>query len=341
MPFILLILFSALFVECIGTYVSVVGLGHTFNMNPVIITFAVALDLCKVTGVSFLYKYWKDIGYIMKGLMVPMMATAMLITSAGVGGYLTKQFQDAIVTNNQDTIAISALEDEKGRLQARKQEIDKQIANLPADYARARRQLMQEFAPETDRINKRLADIDVELPKLKIETVKKNADLGPILYIAEAFETTPEQAVKWVILLLVFVFDPLAITLLIAGNFLIEKRKTEMGNSKKAVETIVETPVSLTPNPPESAPVEPKPVKVEPVAEPQPVKTDAVTAAEPFLKITEMPPERDVITKQMVSAPRSSLENLDARKADVSIGSKSTAGGVISKYTTDQPEKPR
>ncbi len=332
MPFILLVLFSALFVECIGTYVSVVGLGHTFNMNPVIITFAVALDLCKVTGVSFLYKYWKDVGYVMRGLMVPMMAVAMLITSAGVGGYLTKQFQDAIVVNNQDSIAISSLEEEKGRLQTRKQEIDKQIANLPADYARARRQLMQQFAPETDRINKRLADIDVELPKLKIETVKKSADLGPILYIAQAFETTPEQAVKWVILLLVFVFDPLAITLLIAANFLLERRRAEkLGSTPPpAVEPIPE-PVIPTSAPvvEPSVAVEPAPVTAAPVVEPAPVPL--ATQPEPFLKITQIEPQeapRDVITMQELVKPRSSLENIDHRRADVTMGQPTTSGSL-------------
>jgi len=317
MPFILAILFAAFLIESIGTYVSVVGLSHLFSHDPVIIVLAIALDIGKVVGVSFLYKYWKKINLAMKTYMTAATATLMLITSTGCFGYLSGQFQKAMAGTNQDTVLVTALEEEKGRLQSRKQEIDKQIANLPENYARARRQLMQEFAPETNRINNRLAEIDVELPKLKVSTIQKNVDVGPILYVAEAFGTTPEQAVKWVILTVIFVFDPLAIALLIAGNYLIEQRRPRK-DAAEIVKALVETSVNETP-----PPVESKEPVVEETPEPVietalPVETVPEPVAEP--KIWEVP--REVITMEKILTPsraRSQLEQVDGRGADVTI----------------------
>lgn len=151
----------------------------------------------------------------------------MGITSAGAFGYLSNSFQKAIAGTNESGVMIAALSEEQGRLQKRKVEIDAQIAKLPDNMVRGRTTLIKQFGPEVQRINSRLVEIDKELPKLKVETLRKKVEVGPIIYIAQAFNTTPEEAVKWVIFIIIFVFDPLAISLLLAGNFLIEKRQEE------------------------------------------------------------------------------------------------------------------
>src|SRR5271167_3351807 len=176
MLFILLVLLSAFLIEGIGTYVSVVGLSALFAANPVIIVLAVALDLGKVVGVSFLYKYFKKINIVMKSYMTAAVITLMLITSAGAFGYLSREFQKAIQGTNQDTVLVQSLQDEQHRLQLRKEEIDAQIAKLPDNFVRGRKALMEQFGPEQDKITSRLSDIDKQLPQLKIDSIKKNTD---------------------------------------------------------------------------------------------------------------------------------------------------------------------
>lgn len=227
MLFALLVLAAAFLIEGIGTYVSVVGLSSLFAANPVIILLAVSLDIGKVVAVSFLYKYWSKIGWLMKSYMSVAALVLMLITSSGAFGYLSGEFQKAIADTSTGAVITASLTEEQGRLQKRKEDIDKQISQLKDDNVGGRTRLMRSFGPEIKRINDRLADIDKELPKLKVEAIKKNVEVGPIIYIADAFNTTPEKAVKWVILLIIFVFDPLAISLLLAGNYLIELRKQE------------------------------------------------------------------------------------------------------------------
>lgn len=344
MAFILLVLFAAFLIEGIGTYVSVVGLSALFAQNPVIIILAVALDLGKVVGVSFLYKYWKKINFFMKSYMLIAAFVLMVITSTGCFGYLSGEFQKAIATTSQDTVLLQSLEEEKTRLQARKEEIDKQITQLPPNYVTARRQLMQEFEPETKRINNRLAEIDRELPALKVEAIHKNVEVGPILYVAEAFDTTPEKAVKYVILIIIFVFDPLAIALLVAGNFLIENRKQMRATQTQPV---LQPVVEAIPEPivPEPTVIEPTHVDIRPVEVPQnedPEPELAVPDQKPVIEESETPPEseaqREVIQlKHLKPKQTAKLEGVDGSRADVKFEhSQRPSGSSVNLYVKDR-----
>jgi cell division protein FtsB len=331
MLFALLVLATALFIEGIGTYISILGLSALFAGSPVVITMAVALDIGKVVAVSFMYKNLAKISWFMKVYMTIATLVLMTITSAGVFGYLSGEFQKAIAGNNQQNVIITSLEDEKTRLQARKQEIDAQIANLPSNSVSSRVRLMNQFKDEITRINNRLAKIDEELPSLQVNVIGQNVKIGPIMYLSQAFNTTPEQAVKWVILIIIFVFDPLAVTLLVAGNFLITQRKLNEQKPDTNCEDLKSDNLIKSEQPNEAVPLhseevtnekrqeaidtsivdEPKPIDAE-KTEPEPVKNQV---------------EKEIITLNQIkksapkSAPRSSLEDIDSNKGDVNIGS--------------------
>lgn len=227
MIFISIVLLAAFLIEGIGTYISISGLAALFSANPVIMLMAFSLDVGKVVAVTFLYKYWKHINVLMKSYMTAAAVVLMIITSAGAFGFLSSEFQKAISDTGQQKVLLDSLADEQARLQKRKEEIDKQIAQLPENNVRGRTTLIRQFDPEVKRINDRLASIDKELPALKVDSIKKNVEVGPIMFLADAFSTTPEKAVRWIILVIILVFDPLAIALLLAGNFLLERKKSE------------------------------------------------------------------------------------------------------------------
>ena len=227
MLFAILVFISAFLIESIGSYISIVGLSALFSTNPVIIALALSLDIAKVVTVSFLYKQWNLIPRGMKYYMTVAAVILMVITSSGAAGYLSAEFQKAIIPTKGSEIMVKSMSEEKTRLEARKVEIDKQISQLPPENVRGRQKLQKQFAGELEHINGRIVEIDKELPKLQMEQVDVNAHAGPILYIAQAFDTTVESAVKYVILLIIFVFDPLAVALIIAGNFLLDQRKRE------------------------------------------------------------------------------------------------------------------
>jgi amino acid transporter len=319
--FTFFVFFSAFLLEGIGTYVSVIGLGALFAYSMVVMTMAVALDIAKVTTVTFLYRHWKEIGWRMKTYMLSAVIVLMTITSAGVFGFLSGEFQKAIAGTSQQGVLIQSLSEEQTRLQKRKEEIDKQIAQLPQNNVSGRRVLIRQFGPEVQRINDRLVEIDKQLPQLKIENIEKETHVGPIMYVAEAFDTTPEKAVKWVNLTIIGVFDPLAIALLVAGNFLLAKRKKEAHVETPPVEKIPE--VKIAPPIEVEAPIIEAPVPVAtPTVAQEPVREKTVKKPEPPKVVVKTEGDKEVITLQK-PLMKSSLE--DIRGAGDFSTDKSTA----------------
>jgi len=163
MIFILLTFLAALSIETIGTYISVLGLAAIFASNPIIMVMAVVLDFAKLVTVSFVYKKWTTMNKLMRVYMMIASVVLMTITSAGAFGYLSAEFQQAVIPNKESSIKMQSLTDEQARLQARKLDIDKQIADAPQTGRGAvnnRIKLINSFKEETQRVNARLAEID-------------------------------------------------------------------------------------------------------------------------------------------------------------------------------------
>jgi len=249
--------------EGIGSYISVVGLSALFSGDWVIIAMAVILDIAKVTTVSFIYQYWTEIRKSMRAYMTTAVLVLMLITSAGAFGYLSGAFQKAIQPNREIALKVGSLTREMSALEAEKKEltdvklkISQQIANVPTSTEdTARRRLISSFKPELDRaskrldiVNKRVDELRSEVLRAQSENVEKDVHAGPITYVSQAFGVSMEDASKYIIILIVLVFDPLAIMLVIAGNFLITRRQDEQEAKLKAPELQpVESPIALKP----------------------------------------------------------------------------------------------
>jgi hypothetical protein len=224
MIFIIIIFTIAFLLEGIGTLVSVIGLTQLFSFDWIIISLATTFDLAKIATVSFLYREWNRMPKLLKGYMTIAAGVLMIITSAGAAGYLSSSFQKAILPTKQAEISVKAIGEEKQKLELRKKEIDNQIANLPADMVKGRTKLINNFKTETDHINNRLIELDKELPKIQSDLIDKNSHAGPITYLAEALSISSEKAMGYIVGLIIFVFDPLAIALILAGNYLISIR---------------------------------------------------------------------------------------------------------------------
>ena len=226
MIFILITFLAAFLIEGLGTAVSVIGLSTLFGANPIIIALAISLDVGKLVVVSLLYNHWKRMGMMMKSYAALASLVTMIITSAGAAGYLTGEFQKAILGTQETSLKVNVLKEQQAKYEERKKQIDAQIANLPEKTTVNQRiRLMKQFQDEQKALQAKIEDIDKQLPDLQIKQIGVEAKAGPILYISKAFEVPVEVAVKYVVLLIIFVFDPLAVFLMIAGNFLLAQRK--------------------------------------------------------------------------------------------------------------------
>lgn len=234
MLFIILLLLSTFAIAASAAYFSVYGLAHLFTgaLIPVIIMGS-SLEAGKLVAASFLYRYSKQIGMGMKAYLGTAVLVLMLITSMGIFGFLTAAYQSDTLPLAEMTQKIENLKEEKTRITDRLTQIDKQIADVGPNYVRAKQRLVKEFNTERKTLDTRLSEITPELQTLEQQHVTVKAKVGPIMFIADVMGKDPNTAVFWFVIILISVFDPLAVALTVATNIAIRLHKEE---KQKALE---------------------------------------------------------------------------------------------------------
>ena len=151
----------------------------------------------------------------------------VLITSAGIFGYLSNAYQGATIGFEKQSTELLALEDRLEQLEEDKvflkEELDEQVNDLPENYRTARRQLRESYNPQIQKVNQNILDIKSNISDLELSLIETGVDVGPAIYLARAFETDIDTVVKFFIFVLIFVFDPLALSLVLAFNHMIER----------------------------------------------------------------------------------------------------------------------
>ena len=237
----------------ISAFYSIVGLASLFSgAFWAIIILGITLEICKVSSVSWLSSHWNIAPLSLKLYLVPAVITLMLITSMGTFGYLSKAHLAQSAQINQSQFQIQPLEYqlklEESRLRNAQTSLDTldRFANNadPKDavFIRNRqRSERQHIDSEISNANGRLEDLNAKLLPLRTTQQAAEAEIGPLKYISELFYGKDaanhfDEAVRAVIILIVIVFDPLAIILLIAANFgLAFKVKRKYNGNKSRV----------------------------------------------------------------------------------------------------------
>lgn len=237
-----LILAVALSLSGIAAFYSIAGLTAIFAaaVVPIVIMGSI-LEIAKLAVTVWLHEYWHRVRWTMKAYLVPAVVLLMVITSMGIFGFLSKAHLDQAVPTG-DVAAQVELIDEKIRTQrdnvaaakAALQQMDNQVnerLNRSNDDRGAERavQIRRQQQTERAKLQKEIADAQSVIARLNEERApiaselrKVEAEVGPIKYIAALiYGDDPdvnilEKAVRWVIIVLVVVFDPLAVMMLLA-----------------------------------------------------------------------------------------------------------------------------
>ena len=224
---------SALFIAGCAAFFSVFGIGKLFSGAFIaVVIMASSLELGKLVTASFLYRYWDKINLLQKVYMAAATIMLIFITSAGIFGYLSNAYQGATVEFEKQTTALLFKEEQVEQLEEDKQfllnELDQQVQSLPDNYITAKRKLREDYNPQILSINSELLDLKKEVGELKTNLVETGVDVGPAVYLARTFNTDIDTVVKFFIFILIFVFDPLAVMLVVAYNqVLLENRPKE------------------------------------------------------------------------------------------------------------------
>ena len=242
MFFGLVTLFVALSISAVAAYYSIVGLMAIFSAAAFsIAVMGVVLEIGKLVTASWLYQNWKTVPKVLKYYLTSAVVILMFITSMGIFGYLSKSHIDAGTNTSQVTVKLDRV---NSRIASEQKVIDRaerQLENLDKALERyvelgavskgldRRESQEEERLKLTDMVNKSQEKIDEyldEKSEYELEIKNFEVEVGPLKYISALLYgddalTFLENAVRWVILILVFVFDPLAVLLVVAANITI------------------------------------------------------------------------------------------------------------------------
>ena len=239
-----LVLMMGLMLTCVGGYFSIVGLATIFaGAFWSVVVMAATLELSKVVAASWIYRSWSIAPVLIRTYMVLSIIVLVFITSLGIFGYLSKaHLEHSISTGGTNELQIENLQRQIGNQQRSIKDAETVLSQLDAtvqtliDYDRIRgkdgaiatRQAQgEERASQNESINNAYANIErlqSSLSPLQRERLELEVEVGPLKYIAELIygkDNAAEYfdvAVRWIIILLVCVFDPLAIVMIISGN---------------------------------------------------------------------------------------------------------------------------
>ena len=264
-------LFTALAISAVAAFYSIVGLMAIFSASAMsIAVMGVVLEVGKLITASWLYQNWKRVPILLKSYLTIAVVVLMFITSMGIFGYLSKAHIDQGKGVAEIYLKVERVDN---RIQTERNTIlryEKQLTNLDTalnkylDLGAVSKGLAKREEQEPERkelvslINKAQEKIDLlltERAEYQLQINSFEVEIGPIKYISAIIYGDKaldyiDTAVCAVILILVFVFDPLAVLLIVSANMSFaeynEKRKRALNRKRKMLEKQNEGKVKTT-----------------------------------------------------------------------------------------------
>ena len=236
----LLTFISAIAISLIAAGYSILGLATLFAGAAVpIIAMGSALEVGKLVAASWLYHNWRsDIPRTLKAYLFTAIIILIFITSIGIFGFLSKAHLDQVkpTAGNQEQILLIDKKIKQEEMIIERAErtlnqldkaldvyIDKEYVSRGLKERKKQKEERELLNKSIDEAMEKIADLNNSKSSIRIEQLKLEADVGPLKYVAELIygdnaKDHFDSAVRIIILILIFVFDPLAVLLLIAAN---------------------------------------------------------------------------------------------------------------------------
>ena len=252
-PFIIAL--SALSVSASAAFYSVTGLSKLFaGASTQVMIMAGSLEVAKLVIASLLYQYWDELNKVLRTYLIIAATVLILITSAGIYGYLSAAYQVTVDQAKAADAQVELLETKKlNFIQQREMynvekrsvlqgitQLQSGLANNKISYVDKKGNLIQStssintrsFDKQLDKSSARQSEISAKLDvindsifKLDTQIVDTKAsndkagELGPLIYLSKILGASMDKIINYLLLVIIFVFDPLAIALVVAANF--------------------------------------------------------------------------------------------------------------------------
>jgi hypothetical protein len=263
----LLTFLSAISISIIAAGYSIIGLATLFAGAVVpIIAMGTALEVGKLVAASWLYQNWRsDVPRLLKAYLFTSIIVLIFITSMGIFGFLSKAHLDQVQPTTGNALNIQVIDKQINQQQVIIDRAEKTLNSLDAaldkyidmEYVTRGLKERAKQKEERDLLNKtineateKIVNLNNSKSQLELEQIKIEAEVGPLKYVAELIygedaKSHFDSAVRIVILILIFVFDPLAVLLLIAANISLRqwkmKRALTQTNKKEDLEKKIDT----------------------------------------------------------------------------------------------------
>ena len=250
-----LVFISAIALASSAAYYSVYGISKLFSAQSVAVAImAGTLEVSKLIAATYLHRYWKKINFLFKLYLTSAVLILMLITSIGIYGFLTASYQTTAnelfvmdkqisviemkksryneqlngYTSEKTQLASSITELTKGLSNNKVQWRDKETGQIITSTSSKTRKVLQsqlnDFKTQRDKVSLKIENLTDSVTKLDLQVLDLQSnsevanEIGPLKYVSELLDRPMNQVVNWFILIFIFVFDPLAVVLLIAAN---------------------------------------------------------------------------------------------------------------------------
>jgi hypothetical protein len=219
---------SAAIISVTGACFSIAGLTKLFAGAPIAVgIMATALELCKMISASFLHNNWAKLHVIMKVYMTVAVGVLMCITSMGIFGYLSYAYQHTAAELKNTLVRIEYLESEQRKLQNEMDRVQKSIDEIPVSRISKRIEIQKELEPHQQEVQKQMIEVQMNLRNENLKKLSFSMEIGPVVYVAELLRADMDHVATYLILLFVFVFDPLAVCMVLATSLAFQMRREE------------------------------------------------------------------------------------------------------------------
>lgn len=348
-PFIIAL--SALSVSLSAAFYSVTGLSKLFaGASFQVLIMASSLEIAKLVIASLLYQYWSELNKFLRTYLTVAAFVLVLITSAGIYGFLSAAYQETAASAGIVDKEVELIDLKKGRFEenrtyylSEKEALDQSISDLRAGLAnnviqykdketgqiitttssstrRALQKELDEAVESRNEISQKLEVVTDSITSLEIKRldVQSNsevaAELGPLKYISELTNTPMSKVVNILMLVIIFVFDPLAISLVIAANFAFNRLRKKDEEPQPKVKEPVDVDNEF------SDLLDLQETKSENWADDLPEEVlDEILAGEIFVVDNEKEPQPINPTDKDIEKLKEQLDKIENSKKEVSI----------------------
>jgi len=253
--FIFLVFLSAISISGIAAAYSIIGLATLFaGAKVAIIAMGTSLEVGKLVAASWLYQNWKNpnLPQSIKAYLTTSVIVLVFVTSMGIFGFLSKAHLDQVRPTSDNAVQIQLIDKQIlsqeviiSRAEGTLNRLDKALdVYISKEYVSRGLKDRRKQKEERDFLNNeiniamdKIAELTLKKGNIELDQLKIEADVGPLKYVAELIYGDEakdhfDEAVRWIIIVLIFVFDPLAVLLLIAANISLRERKLQSETKK-------------------------------------------------------------------------------------------------------------